>query len=282
MTTMNATLHPGTHPHRQYPLGHHPRELERLTLQARLFEPISRRFFEAAGLRPGMRVLDVGSGCGDVAFLVRSLVGEGGEVVGIDRAPEAVATANARARAQGYYNVRFVECDVMDCLPDPQFDAVIGRLVLMYTADPAAALRHLTERLRPGALVMFQEGDLHVARAVPEAPTVDRVLALIRETLKAAGTDDAGLRLRTIFESAGLSSPQLRHEAIVASGAGHPAFQVIAEVCRSLLPLIERFGLGSTREIDPDTLAARMEAEVVGQNGVLVSPALIGAWTRVR
>jgi SAM-dependent methyltransferase len=277
MSMMNATLH-----HKTYPLGHDPRELERLTTQARLFEPISRRFFEAAGLCPGMRVLDVGSGCGDVAFLVRSLVGEGGEVVGIDRAPAAVATANARARAQGYYNVRFVECDVMDCLPDPQFDAVVGRLVLMYTADPVAAVRHLTERLRPGALVMFQEGDLEVARAVPSAPTVDRTLALIRDAFKAAGSNGVGLRLRTIFEAAGLSSPQLRHEADVASGAGHPAFQVVAEVCRSLLPVIERFGLGSTGEIDPDTLAARMEAEVVGQNGVLVSPALIGAWTRVR
>jgi SAM-dependent methyltransferase len=240
-TTMNGARQ-GNRNAKVYPLGHDPRELERLTLQARLFEPVSRRFFEAAGLQAGMRVLDVGSGCGDVAFLVRSLVGEGGEVVGIDRAPEAVATANARARAQGYYNVRFVQCDVMDCLPDPQFDAVVGRLVLMYTPDPVAALRHLTGRLRPGALVMFQEGDLQVARAEPSAPTVDRTLALIRDALKAAGAQDAGLKLRTIFESAGLSTPELRHESVIGSGAGHPAYQLIAEVCRSLLPVIERYG----------------------------------------
>jgi SAM-dependent methyltransferase len=274
--TLNATLH-----HKPYPLGHDPRELDRLTLQARLFEPVSRRFFEAAGIRPGMRVLDVGSGCGDVSFLVRSIVGEGGEVVGIDRAPEAVAMA--RARAHGYYNVRFVECDIMDCLPDPQFDAVVGRLVLMYTPDPVAALRHLTERLRPGALVMFQEGDMQVARAVPFAPTADRIIALVRSAMKAARADDLmGLKLRNIFEAAGLSSPNLRHEAVIASGPGHPAYQVVAEVCRSLMPVIERFGLGSAGEIGLDTLAARIEAEIVAQNGVLVSPALVGAWTRVR
>jgi ubiquinone/menaquinone biosynthesis C-methylase UbiE len=58
-----------------YPLGHEPRELERLTLQARLYEPLTRRLFDAAGLRAKMRVLDIGSGAGDVAFLAREFVG---------------------------------------------------------------------------------------------------------------------------------------------------------------------------------------------------------------
>jgi SAM-dependent methyltransferase len=267
----------------EYPLGHEPRELDRLTLQARLFEPVSRRLFEAAGVRPGMRVLDVGCGCGDVSFLLRSIVGEGGEVVGIDRASRAVTTATARARAQGLYNVRFVECDAMECIPDPQFDAVVGRLVLMFASEPEVMLRHLTERLRPGALVMFQEFDVQVARAVPAAPTVDRTIALIRTALRAAGADDMlGLKLRTVFEGAGLSAPQLRYEAIVASGPGHAAFQVYAEVCRSLIPTIERFGLADVRDLDPDTLAVRMEAEVVMQHGVIITPALVGGWTRIR
>jgi SAM-dependent methyltransferase len=275
---LNATLH-----HKPYPLGHHPRELDRLTLQARMFEPITRRLFEAAGIRPGMRVLDVGSGCGDVAFLVRQLVGEGGEVVGVDRSPQAVATATARARGHGYYNVRFVECEVMNCIPDPQFDAVVGRLVLMYTPDPAAAVRHLTARLRPGALVVFQELDAHVARAVPAAPTFDRHMALIMAAFRAAGADDdLGLKLGRVFEAAGLSAPQMRYEAVVGASAGHPAFQVFAEVLRSLLPVVERFGLASASEVDIDTLAERTEAEVVAQHGVIVPPALVGAWTRKR
>jgi SAM-dependent methyltransferase len=275
---VNATL-----PQTAYPLGHDPRELDRLTLQARMFEPITRRLFEAAGIGPGMRVLDVGSGCGDVAFLVRKLVGEGGEVVGVDRSPEAVALANARAQNSGYYNVRFVQCDILDCLPDPQFDAVVGRLVLMFTRDAVAAVRHLVSRLRPGALVVFQEFDTRSARAVPAAPTFDHSIALIRTAMQAAGVDnDLGLKLRGVFEAAGLSAPQMRHEAVVGAGQGHPAFRVFAEVLRSLLPVVEQFGLATVSDIDIETLADRTEAEVLALNGVIVSPALVGAWTRKR
>jgi len=214
---------------------------------------------------------------------VRQLVGEGGEVVGVDRSPQAVATANARARGNGYYNVRFVECDVMECIPDPQFDAVVGRLVLMYTADPAAAVRHLTARLRSGALVVFQEFDTRVARSLPAAPTFDRHVALILAALRAAGADDdLGLKLGSVFEAAGLSAPQTRYESVVGGSAGHPAFQVIAEVLRSLLPVVERFGLASASDPDIETLAERMEAEVIAQHGVIVMPAMVGAWTRTR
>jgi cyclopropane fatty-acyl-phospholipid synthase-like methyltransferase len=59
-----------------YPLGHSEHELERLNTQARYVEPVTRRFFREAGVKAGMRVLDVGSGAGDVAFLAADLVGD--------------------------------------------------------------------------------------------------------------------------------------------------------------------------------------------------------------
>ena len=61
-----------------YVLGHSDRELERLRLQAQLIDPITRQFLIEAGISPGMRVLDVGSGAGDVAFLAADLVGPPG------------------------------------------------------------------------------------------------------------------------------------------------------------------------------------------------------------
>ena len=86
-----------------YALGHSQRELKRLTFQARLFDPFTRRVFEQAGLAQGMRILDVGSGNGDVALLAATFVGASGEVLGIDRAPAAVQAANARAQAAGLH-----------------------------------------------------------------------------------------------------------------------------------------------------------------------------------
>jgi cyclopropane fatty-acyl-phospholipid synthase-like methyltransferase len=60
---------------KSYMLGHSDQELARLSEQARIIGPITRRFFLEAGLTPGMRVLDIGSGAGDVSFLVADLVG---------------------------------------------------------------------------------------------------------------------------------------------------------------------------------------------------------------
>ena len=91
----------------QYELGHSDWELKRLQTQARLVDPITRRYFLEAGLEPGMRVLDIGSGGGDVALLVAAIITESGEVVGIDRSPVAVDTAQARMQGLGLRNVSF-------------------------------------------------------------------------------------------------------------------------------------------------------------------------------
>ncbi len=93
-----------------------------------------------------MHVLDVGCGAGDVSFLCARLVGTEGRVVGIDRSPESIALATQRAQAAGLENVTFVAGDVAPVTIDWRFDAIVGRLVLMYFADPAALLRSLLPR----------------------------------------------------------------------------------------------------------------------------------------
>src|ERR1700746_2780919 len=80
-------------------------EAERLRLQARMFAPYTARFLEDAGISRGMKVLDVGTGAGDVALLVADLVGEQGTVIGVDFNPELIETARARVAAAGLENV---------------------------------------------------------------------------------------------------------------------------------------------------------------------------------
>ena len=80
-----------------YLFGQLAGEAERLRLQARMFARYTARFLEDAGISPGMKVLDVGTGAGDVALLVAGLVGREGTVVGIDFNSELIETAQARA-----------------------------------------------------------------------------------------------------------------------------------------------------------------------------------------
>src|SRR5215211_5695773 len=91
-----------------YALGHTNEELERLISQARFFGELTEHFLALAGIQPGMHVLDVGCGAGDVSSLAARIVGPTGSVLGIDRSDESVALAASRATAGGLRNVRFV------------------------------------------------------------------------------------------------------------------------------------------------------------------------------
>ena len=81
--------------------GHSARELDRLSLQARMYEAFTRQLFHEAGLLPGIRVLDVGCGSGDVALLASEFVGPTGEIVGIDRAASAIVILTLRKPLPG-------------------------------------------------------------------------------------------------------------------------------------------------------------------------------------
>src|SRR5262249_37265723 len=91
-----------------YVMGRSEDETRRLEERAKFFEPLTRHFFQDAGICAGMRVLDLGSGAGDVSFLVADLVGPTGSVVGVDVNPDVVRTASTRAHTLGLTHVCFM------------------------------------------------------------------------------------------------------------------------------------------------------------------------------
>src|SRR5207248_2771242 len=90
------------------------------------------RFFRDAGIGLGQRILDIGSGVGDVAMLAARLVGPSGEVMGIERDTRSIARARARVAEAGLRNVSFMQSDVNQISGGKPFDAAVGRLILMY------------------------------------------------------------------------------------------------------------------------------------------------------
>lgn len=264
-----------------YALGHSEEELERLSRQAQVFEAFTRQLLQQAGICTGMRVLDVGCGCGDVAFLAADLVGPTGEAVGADRSAVAVQRATVRAQARHIGNVKFLEGDPTEMQLDRAFDAVVGRLVLMYYPDPIDAVRKLAGHVRDGGLIVFQEFDIANCRSLPPVPTFERSTVWIKQTLSATGArTELGLEIYSVFLAAGLPGPSMRMDAVIGGGPDCPVYELAADVVRSLLPVMEKLQIATATEAEISSLAQRMRDEVVAAKGVVLSPGLIGSWSR--
>jgi ubiquinone/menaquinone biosynthesis C-methylase UbiE len=266
-----------------YVLGHSHHEIDRLKAQARIMEPITRRFFVDAGIVPGMRVLDVGSGAGDVSFLAADLVGDSGEVVGVDLFPAAVESARARAAERSLRNVSFQVGDPVEMATERPFDAVLGRYVLQFQKDPATMLRKLAARVRPGGVVVFHEIEWSDVGSYPPCQVYDQCRRWAMETMRLHGTETRmGTRLYSTFVAAGLEPPRMRLEALAGGGANSmDVMYLLTSLITTLLPEMEAKGVATASEVGLETLLDRMSREVVANSSILVGNFQVGAWTKV-
>lgn len=264
-----------------YALGHSSHELDRLSFQGTVLAPYTRQLLTEAGLTAGMRVLDMGSGGGNVSFLASELVGPTGYVVGVDRSPVAVERARTMAMQRGIRNVTFQVGDAASIRFDTSFDAIIGRFVLMYQDDPVASLRNLMRSLREGGLVAFQELDSTVCRSWPPSPVFDEAARWLMEGLRCSGArPELGLEMHSLYLDCDLPAPKMRHDAVVSGEGDASVYKLVAEAVRSLQPTLTKLNIASAAEVSIDSLADRMQKEVEAKRGIAMSYGLVGAWAR--
>jgi SAM-dependent methyltransferase len=249
-----------------YPFTSSESERQRLIAQAGLVAPLTQRLFKKAGITSGMRVLDIGSGAGDVAFLAAQFVGSAGSVIGADHDPIQVAFAQQRVKANGLTNVRFVTGDFRELELRPAVDAIIGRLVLMYVADPLDAVRRALRNLRAGGVIALQESVIDYDSPVLIEPLnclAAKAVEWFRAGFRYAGVNARmGLRLYGLMRAAGLHpSTEIDMSVPIQQGPDGALFSVLTSVVRSQLPAIVASGIATEAEIGIDTLEQRLIAD---------------------
>jgi ubiquinone/menaquinone biosynthesis C-methylase UbiE len=270
-------------PQAEYVLGHSEREIQRLIHQAAIVRPITERLLHEIGLRPGMRVLDLGCGAGDVSMLAAELVGPSGVVMGIDRNPEVLSVARERCREAKLKQVEFKETSLellADVIP---FDAVVGRYVLLHQADPIAFLRAGAAQVRPGGILALHE--IGHFGEVAETYRGTLILRQVREWLLEFFQSrlrhfDVGQRLVEQFHMAQLPQPRMFCELPVGGGSDSTLSDWMVETLETTLPQLIKAGV-ITQEIDIEALRADIADEVREARLQVVGPAQICAWIRV-
>jgi ubiquinone/menaquinone biosynthesis C-methylase UbiE len=263
-----------------YYLGYSDTEAERLIRQAMRLAPVTEHFLREAGIQAGQRVLDIGSGVGDVALLLGRLVGPTGAVLGVDRDSRSLERARDRVREAGMSNIRFVEADLTEFSTDERFDAAVGRYVLQFLPDPVVVLRSLSSAVKPGGIVAFQENSFAPFVALSaHLPLWSSCVNLMHEAAKRHGVNvEMGPGLHRIYQEAGLPIPQMR---LWMELGYEPEFTSLAsDAIKATLPQIKRLGLTTDALGDLATLQERLHEEVTRSNTVVPWIALGGAWCR--
>jgi ubiquinone/menaquinone biosynthesis C-methylase UbiE len=109
-------------------------------------------------IRPGMYVLDVGCGPGRLTIPLAKVVGDSGEVWGVDIQDEMLDIARQKADREQVKNVHLVHMAIdQGQLPGEKFDRAIMITVLGEIPDKQSALREIYHSLKPGGILSITE-----------------------------------------------------------------------------------------------------------------------------
>jgi SAM-dependent methyltransferase len=264
----------------EYVLGSDDIEIVRLDRQAVSIAGASDALLHAAGIRPGMRVLDLGTGLGHVAFQLAEIVGPDGTVVGIDREAPLLAIAERRRTTE---NVSFIEADVRTAHFGEPFDAITCRLLLFHLPDAVDVLRHHQGNLRADGLLVALDYDIGSARTEPLVPLAQQALEWVEAAFRAADANPRiGARLIPMLREAGFADVTGFGVQAYFPPDDPPGPPLLAGIVRTLAPAIVAGGFATEDEIGLDTLEERLRRELQAADAVLLPPTVAGAWGRLR
>lgn len=221
----------------------------RLRLLNEIYGPESMQLLLRAGLREGMRVLDVGCGIGTMTRWIGTQVGPEGAVVGLDGSAEHIARAREAAHAEGSANVTFVEGSAYDLsVAGGGFDLVYCRLLLMHLERPSEALSAMRAQLAPGGVLVCEDSVVDSSFCDPPSAAQRRLTSLAIATAAQRGHDfSVAGRLDELLRAAGFENVQVaRHQPSFVRGEA----KRFEELCfREVAPHVIESGLATSDDI---------------------------------
>jgi SAM-dependent methyltransferase len=191
--------------HAPYALATGSAAVRRLHALHEVYSPFARGVLAGAGLKAGMNVVDFGCGVGMTTRMLAEMVGPSGSVTGIDFSTAQVEEATEISARAGIDNVSFLQANACETgLPRACFDLAYCRYLLLHLPNPAACIQEMLSVLKPGGILVLEDGDLTTAMSQP--PTASNAFAdLFGQLGPTRGLDySMAKNLRRLVEAAGI------------------------------------------------------------------------------
>ena len=263
-----------------YVLGYTQTERERLERQANELAHESAWLFDAIGVRAGWRAVELGCGPRGCLALLAERVGAKGQVVGVERNAEEVASAQKFAAEAGLANVQVVQADGRDTgLPAASFDLATARLVLVNVPKPEQIVAEMVRLVRPGGTVALHEPDSTTQRFDPPLPAMARVQQLLSASAERSGVDRTiALRAPRLLRELGLVDVRV-NPLVHVYPPGHSRRHLPLWFAENARPRLLEQGLAGEAEIDE--LIASLRRYLDDPNTLVVSSLFLQVWGRV-
>jgi SAM-dependent methyltransferase len=226
-------------------------ELERLRLQARVWEPEAEIMLDRIGVQPGWNCVDLGCGAMGILGPLSRRVGPQGHVVGVDTDAKQLAAARDFVQENKLTNIEILELDAYRTdLPHESFDFTHVRFVFAPVGRDEELLREMFSLTRPGGIVAIQEPDATSWNCYPPHPAWAKLKGAILAAFARGGGDfNVGQRTFGMLRHAGLEDIQLR-AAVTALQDQHPYKRLPIQFATSLRKRILDAALMSETELD--------------------------------
>jgi ubiquinone/menaquinone biosynthesis C-methylase UbiE len=233
-----------------YVLGNQDNEIARLEVQSTLFEPLTKHTLLNAGLKKGMRCIDIGCGSGSVTRLMAKMVGETGHVVGVDIDKRYLQYCNRSITSR--QNIEFIHDDICNSQlhGKERFDIVYSRFMFHHLTDRREAVRSMRRLKKKDGTIMIQDLD-HAPGSwlcYPENKVVNKLRKVYVALIKKRGGDPlVGRKLYKLLIDESLSANVDCYSPCILMGQ-EPYSSLGWQLAKSIKSQILDHGLQSEQE----------------------------------